>query len=1149
MDEKNFVHLHVHTQFSLLDGISRIKDLVAQTKALGMNAVAITDHGNLYGAVAFYKAARALDIKPIIGCEVYLAPTDRKIRAEVHGVRYHHLILLAENDRGYKNLIKLVSLAGTEGFYHKPRVDKEILRQYHDGLIALSACVAGEIPRAIINKDLTLADQLVDEYVDIFGRDNFFLEIQKHGLDDEITVADRLIEIAKRKSLKLVVTNDVHYVRREDARYQDIMLCIQTNSTVDNPNRRLKFNSDDYYLKSPEEMRALFPQHPDAADNTVEIADRCNVTFEFNCMKLPHYPLPKNFSDAAAYLRSLCEERLPKLYPTVDDKIRARLDYELSMIRSMGYDNYFLIVRDFIQFAKSKGIAVGPGRGSAAGSLVAYLLGITDLDPLELGLLFERFLNPDRVTMPDIDVDFCYLRREEVIEYVKRTYGRDHVGQIVTFGTMAAKAVVRDVGRALNWRVEDTTRIVKMMPNEIKFTLDEALEMSNELRQAYEKEPRVKELIDLSKQLEGLPRHTSVHAAGLVIAPEPLDGLVPVQQTGDTLITQFDKDTLEELGLLKMDFLGLRTLTALTEAIANIKKTYETFSVEPIATKKLRRLDRQLSLFDSPLPTVESIPLSDPTTARMLADGKTGAVFQLESAGITKLVRDLRPKCFNDLIPIVALYRPGPLGSGMVSDFIDRKNGKVAVEYLHPKLEPILKETYGVILYQEQVMEIVRELAGFTLGRADILRRAMSKKKSDILLAQKKDFVDGCSARNVDRALAEKIFELLLHFADYGFNKSHSAAYGLLTWRMAYLKANYPAEYMAAMLSSVMDLDKTTDYADLARRMKIKLLGPDINQSARNFTVVDGKILFGLAALWNISEQMVDHIIEVRERGGKYKSLTDFCRRVDLKLINRRVVEIFIKSGAFDAIDRRRTALIAMIDEAFAAGERYKIERASGQVGLFGEKEYSIEVAVPTVEEKSRTEILTWEKGTLGFYLSGHPLDEFRDKFKGFITIREVKEKNFDDGKKIKISGLIIGLRRSITKGGDTMCFITLEDYTDRVNVTIFPRVLQSAGDRLGLDKAVIMDCSLETYNGEMTFSAESVTSAAEYQPSYVLLNVDDSNLEQVKAICSEHRGNRKVYIKNRDKGTPIRGCEADDSDELFEALKNLLGADNVRCM
>ena len=1140
----DFVHLHVHTEYSLLDGAGRVKDLLQRAKELGMNSLAITDHGNLYGIINFHKTARKLGVKPLIGCEVYVAPSNRQLREEVDGVRYYHLILLAENNLGCRNLVKLISRANTEGFYYKPRVDKELLRKYHGGLIALSACVAGEIPRAILKSNLNRADELVNEYVDIFGRENFFLEIQNHGLPEEAQVTRSLVELARRNDLKLVATNDVHYVNREDAAFHDIMLCIQTNSTFDDETR-LRFNSDDYYLKSPDEMSSLFPELPEAIENTLEIAARCNVDFEFNRMKLPHYELPAPYSNAATYLRALCLERLAARYPNVNAEIRARLEHELSTIHAMGYDNYFLIVWDFIRFAKEHSIGVGPGRGSAAGSVVAYLLGITDLDPLEFGLLFERFLNPERVSMPDIDVDFCYLRREEVIEYVKRKYGQNHVGQIITFGTMAAKAAVRDVGRVLKLSVAETTRIVKMMPNELKFTLEQALESSNELRQAFANEPKVRRVIETAMKLEGLPRHTSVHAAGVVIAPQPLDELVPVQQTGDTLVTQFDKDTLEELGLLKMDFLGLRTLTALDEAIDNIKQNYAAFNVKPIVKKRKRGSGLQLSLFDSPLPTAESIPLEDGITARMLAEGKTGAVFQLESAGITKLVRDLRPQCFADLIPIVALYRPGPLGSGMVQDFIDRKNGKIAVEYMHPRLAPILKETYGVILYQEQVMEIVRELAGFTLGRADILRRAMGKKKSDVLLAQKKDFIEGCTARNADKNLAERIFELLLHFADYGFNKSHSAAYGLLTWRMAYLKANYPAEYMAAMLSSVMDVDKTTPYCELARRMGLKLLGPDINQSARNFRVVDGAVRFGLAAIWNISDAVVDNVIETRESGGNFKSLPDFCRRVDPKTVNRRVIEVLIKCGAFDSIDPRRTALLALIEDAVTAAENFRAEQNSGHVELFDGEKYISDLPVPNVEEKPKSMLLAWEKETLGIYFSGHPLDEFRDKIGGLLSIRNVIESNFVGGKRLKIAGLITGLRRSTTQRGDTMCFITLEDATARMELTIFPSVYRKKKQLLEENNAIVIESIIEIYNNEPTPTVKDIIGAAQYEPDYYLTVGDDSQVERVDEICSKHRGTRSVFIRQRGSWRTAK-YSVDDTRELRAELEELLGSENV---
>ena len=812
-----FVHLHVHTEYSLLDGASRIEDLIVKAKDLGMTSLAITDHGTMYGVINFYKAAIKHDIKPIIGCEVYLAPGSRKSRNENERLKYYHLILLAHNNQGYHNLIKLVSAANIEGMYYRPRIDKEILREYHDGLIALSACVAGEIPRAILQEDFAHAEELIQEYIEIFGRNNFYLEIQNHGLEDEAKVANALINLSKKYKIGIVVTNDVHYTNREDSESHDVLLCIQTNKLVEDT-KRLKFNSDDYYLKSPEEMSRLYPNSPEAMSNTVKIAERCNVTIEFGHLQLPNFKIPVQYENAETYLRSLCEEKVHQRYDVITDELKERLNYELSTIHNMQYDNYFLIVYDFIRYAKSVGIAVGPGRGSAAGSIVAYILGITELDPLQFNLLFERFLNPERVTMPDIDIDFCYLRREEVIDYVKNLYGEEQVSQIATFGTMAAKAAIRDVGRVLNMTFNEVSEIVKLMPNELKITIDKALEQSREFRNAYDNSDKVKRLIDLSRKLEGLPRHASTHAAGVVIAPRPLTDIMPMQLSNGMLVTQYDKDIIEELGLLKMDFLGLRTLTAISDAIKNIKYS--------------RGEEIDLS----------KIPLDDSKTAKMLSEGKTGAVFQMESAGMTNLVRDLQPEGFADLIPTVALYRPGPLGSGMVEDFIERKHGKREIKYLHPLLEPILKETYGVILYQEQVMQVVQALAGFTLGQADILRRAMGKKKAEVLMAQRENFMKGCIDNGIDEGLADKIFELLMHFADYGFNKSHSAAYALLAWQTAYLKANYPVEFMAAMMSSVMDSDKVAEYIELARRMGINVLGPDINISGTTFYVDNGDV-------------------------------------------------------------------------------------------------------------------------------------------------------------------------------------------------------------------------------------------------------------------------------------------------------------------
>ncbi len=1119
MTDKNFVHLHTHTEYSLLDGAARIEDLLDQAKNLGMDALAITDHGNMYGAVNFYKAAKKRGIKPIIGCEVYVAPANRKIRAEVDGEKYFHLVLLAENNEGYRNLVKLVSLAATEGFYYKPRVDKEILKKYHSGLIALSACVVGEIPRAILKNDIPRAVELVNEYVEIFGRDNFFLELQNHGLDEEKIVRDNLINISRELNIPLVATNDSHYVRREDSEFQDLLLCIQMNKTVDDT-KRLRFSSDDYYLKSPEEMRLLFAEIPEACDNTLKIAERCNVTFEFGKLHLPVYPLPKNFKSDAEYLRALCYDKLGERYLLFTDEILTRLNYELKIIHQMGYDGYFLIVWDFIAFAKKNNIAVGPGRGSAAGSIVAYILGITEIDPLEFNLLFERFLNPERVTMPDIDVDFCYIRRDEVIEYVKNFYGEERVAQIVTFGTMAAKAVVRDVVRALNIPYVEGSRIVAMIPNELKITLDKALQTSRDLAREYENNAQVRRVIDFAKMLEGLPRHSSTHAAGIVISKLPLTEYVPVQISNDTLVTQYDKDTIEELGLLKMDFLGLRTLTIIDEAIANVKKT------------RGKKID------------ITRIPLRDKLTAQMLSAGETGAVFQMESAGMTKLVKDLKPEGFADLIPTVALYRPGPLGSGMVDDFINGKHGVKKVEYLHPKLEPILRETFGVILYQEQVMQIVQALAGFTLGQADLLRRAMGKKKAEILLAQKESFLRGCVSNNIDINLAEKIFELLLHFADYGFNKSHSAAYGLIAWQTAYLKAHYPVEFMAAMLSSVMDSDKVNSYIDVAKNLGIKILPPDINLSGVHFQVEDGAIRFALSAIKNIGEATISGLVKVRESGGKFKSLLDFCQRVDLKDFNKRSLENLIKCGAFDCIDSRRTAVLASLNEAFREGTISQANKASGQISLFNDETFSVSnYSVPDIPEKPKIEILRDEKDALGFYMSGNPLEEFIDKFSGLFKIEQIKHNKNFIGKNIKIGGLITDLRQITTKKGSMMAYITIEDLSGKMSVTVFPNVFTSCINFILIDEIVVIEGVLE--NSQLV--AKNIITAKDYIPA-IYLTLPNAELEEpLREILKKYSGSNEVYFKKSGKWQRQSDLKVEDNPILRAEIKNLIGEKNFR--
>ena len=1127
VSEKNFVHLHVHTEYSLLDGAARINDLLDAAKNFGMTSLAITDHGTMYGVIDFYKAAKKRGIKPIIGCEVYVAPQSRIDHDKSDDVKYFHLILLAENNTGYKNLIKLATKAGVEGFYYRPRVDKEILRKYHEGLIALSACVAGEIPRAILKGNTNHAKEIIKEYVEIFGRDNFFLEIQNHKLEDEQKVRDALKKFSAELNIPLVATNDSHYVRREDSEFHDLLLCIKGNKMI-HDEQRLKFSSDDYYLKSAAQMRELFADVPEACDNTLKIADRCNVDIEFGNFQMPEFPLPLAPQPLTPqkYLRELCYKKISDRYEILTDEIKTRLDYELETIHGMGYDGYFLIVWDFINFAKQEKIPVGLGRGSAAGSLVAYVLGITDLDPLKYNLLFERFLNPERVTLPDIDVDLCYIRRDKVIEYVRKRYGVNHVSQIITFGTLQAKAAIRDVARILAVSYAESSRLVKMIPNVLNISLDDALKKSNDLRGEYESNPNSKKIIDFARKLEGLPRHLSVHAAGVVISKLPLDEIVPLQVLNGVLITQYDKDKIEELGLLKMDFLGLRTLTAIAETLANIKNT--------------RGFELDLS----------KIPLRDELTAKMLKAGETGAVFQMESAGMTALVKELQPECFEDLIPTVALYRPGPLGSGMVDDFIAGRHGRKKPQYLHQKLEPILKETFGVILYQEQVMQIVQTLAGFTLGQADILRRAMSKKKADILLAQKENFLRGCESNGVDKILAEKIFELLSHFADYGFNKSHSAAYGLLAWQTAYLKAHYPAEFMAAMMSGTQDADKVTSYIEIARRMKIKVLAPDINLSAAHFTMADGAIRFGLSAIKTIGGVSTENIIDERERGGEFKSLADFCGRISLKNVTRSGLENLIKCGAFDGLNKRRTALLASLESAIAAGAKRRMEKTCGVINLFGETEYTAPVEkIPNVKERPKKEILAWEKETLGFYISGHPLDEFRDKLSNLTSTTAILEGKFLN-KRVKVGGVITNSRRFTTKRGDTMAYLKLEDFDGTIDVTLFPNVFYQTMNAAQIDEIVVIEGRVDNSNDPIQILADKVIRAEDYLPDFWLTIParleNPATFNELKKIFSEHAGDSRIFLNRQGVWKKIN-AKISDGSALRKELRNLLGAENFK--
>ncbi len=1126
-----FAHLHVHTEYSLLDGASRVKELIRRTKELGMDSVAITDHGVMYGAVRFYKEAKAQGIHPVIGCEVYLAPGMRQERAEVDGTRYYHLILLAENETGYRNLVELISLANIEGYYYKPRIDKELLRQYHEGIIALSACVAGEIPQAILRGNNERAEALVAEYVEIFGQDNFFLEIQDHGLPEEKTVNRALRELAKKYDIGLVATNDVHYVHADDSEFHDILLCVQTGRTINDPDR-MRFSGPDYYLKSEEEMAALFADYPEALENTAKIAARCQVDFTFGELQLPFYPLPEHFESDDAYLRALCEERLSSRYADVTNEIRTRLDYELDVIHGMGYASYFLIVWDFIVYARGHGVEVGPGRGSAAGSIVAYLLGITNIDPLRYALLFERFLNPERVSMPDIDIDFDDINRGRVISYVKERYGEDHVAQIATFGTMGAKGAIRDVGRVLEMSFSEVSAITKLVPAELNITLERALKESSDFRRLYDEDESVRRVIDLARRIEGLPRNISIHAAGVVIAKEPLASQVPVWVSEGTLVTEFDKDDVEALGLLKMDFLGLRTLTIIADTVRHVRASH---GIE---------LD------------VDAIPLVDEKTSQMLCDGDTGAVFQMESAGMTNLVKDLQPKGFVDLIPTVALYRPGPLGSGMVTDFIDGLHGKKEVVYMHPLLEPILKETFGVVLYQEQVMQIVQVLAGFSLGQADLLRRAMGKKKHELLMAQKEIFLQGCAKNGLETSLANHVFDLLTHFADYGFNKSHSAAYGLLAWQTAYLKAHYSVEFMAGVLTSIMDkTDKIPVYIQLCRQMGIKILPPDINSSAATFGIENGAIRFGLAAIRNVGENAIVSMERVRAEGGKFRSLVDFCARVDMRVVNKRALESLIKCGAFDSIGTERNQLLASLDAAMQDAARRQRDVLSGQGGLFGEetmeKVQQIAVSADVLPSTAR-ERLTWEKEATGFYITGHPLDDYSDTLSALLSIGEIPNTVRKDRQLVRIGGILTSTKRFTTKKGDTMLFAELEDFSGKIEVTVFPRVFYAHVSALEPDAIIVVEGRVDTTGEEPKLLAEEIWRMNEYRSSFYLIpqtNADRRTLwTAMQEIFAAHPGDHPVYVQSEGRWRRLGETYwIDGSKEAQSALTRLMGESAVK--
>ena len=1062
-----------------------------------MDSLAITDHGVMYGAVEFYQECTKAGIKPIIGCEVYLAKGSHLDMTEK--TRYH-LILLAENDIGYHNLMRIVSKGQLEGFYYKPRVDKDILRTYSEGIICLSACIAGEVPRLINSGNMDGARRCVQEYIDIFGKDNYFLEIQNHDIPEEKTAAEGLRQLAQEFGIGLVATNDLHYVRREDAEAQDVLLCIQTTSNVDDPGR-MRFPNDSFYLKSAEEMAELFGGYPEALENTCRIADRCNVKLEFGHLLLPEFPVPEGF-DAVSYLRHLCEEALPERYEVVDETVRKRLDFELDIINTMGYACYFLIVWDFINYCRSHDIPVGPGRGSAAGSIVAYLLRITNIEPLRYHLLFERFLNPERVSMPDIDTDFCYVKRNQVLDYVVRRYGQERVSQIITFGTLQARAAVRDVGKALGMSYTSVDEVAKMIPRELGITLDKALKSSNDFKRAYESRPEVKKLVDLARSVEGLPRNAGTHAAGVIIAPRDLRDYVPLQQGSDSgVITQYDKNKVEELGLLKMDFLGLRTLTVIGDCIQFIKET------------------------TGEIVDIDNIPLHDKETCEMLCRGETACVFQLESAGITKLVMDLAPESFEDLIPLVALYRPGPLGTGMAEDFIAGRHGQRTAEVLHPLMEPILEDTYGVILYQEQVMQITSALAGFTLGQADILRRAMGKKKAKELDSMRASFIEGAKRlHDIPEELSDRIFSLLQHFAGYGFNKSHSVAYALVAYETAYLKAHWRAQYYAAFLNSIIgDGDKLSWYISVCKNDNIKILAPDVNESGRDFTVLPNKtIRFGLAGIKSTGGAAVEAIISARSEGGPFTSLTDFCCRVNMRVVNKRVVENLIKCGAMDSFGARRSQLLAVLDQAIDLGAACQRDRANGQLGLFGDDQTfgMEEIRLPQRTEIPKQTLLQYEKELLGFYVTDHPLSEYKEVMQRFMPLHQfIGETQVQDNQFVRVAGIISSCNIKTTKSGDTMALLTLEDFTGRFPVIIFPKNYQACIRDVFEDNVVSIEGRFSVDERESKIIAMSVRSLSSKPPTELMLRIE-AHLEnplvqrELMQLFQKYKGEDVVYLK-----------------------------------
>ena len=1146
----SFVHLHVHSEYSLLDGACRIDQIMERVKELGQSAIAITDHGVMYGCIDFYKAAKAAGIKPIIGCEVYVAR--RGMDDRIHGIDNdpYHLVLLCENRKGYENLCYLVSQAFIHGFYGKPRVDLNLLREYHEGLIATSACLAGAVPQYLMSEDYEAAKAYALQLSDIFGPEHFYLELQDHGIDEQLAVNQGILRLARETGLPLIVTNDAHYLRREDAETQDVLLCIQTGKTVDEPNR-MKFQTQEFYLKSEEEMRSLFPNCEEAFENTVRIADMCNLEFTFHEYHLPAFPVPEGYTNEE-FFRKLCMDGFRERYVNPPREYMDRLEYEIGVISHMGYVNYYLIVWDFIRFAKESGIPVGPGRGSGAASIVAYCMHITEVDPMKYALIFERFLNPERVSMPDFDTDFCQERRGEVIAYVMRKYGSDHVAQIATFGTMAARGAIRDVGRALNFTYAETDVVAKLVPSTPHITLKDAMEVSPKLKEMYDGDERVKKLIDTAMRLEGMPRNTSTHAAGVVITADPVYTYVPLSRNDDTIVTQYTMTTIEELGLLKMDFLGLRNLTVIDDAEKEIQKLEPDFRIA-------------------------NVPDDDAGTFAMLAEGKTQGVFQLESAGMTGVCVNMKASSIEDITAIVALYRPGPMDS--IPKFIECKMHPEKVTYKTPLLKPILEVTYGCIVYQEQVIEIFRSLAGYSMGQADNIRRAISKKKTKTIMADRKTFVYGDPERNIPGAVAkgvpedvaQSVYDEIVDFGDYAFNKAHSVCYAVVAYQTAYLKCHYPKEYMAALMTSVLDsAAKISGYIAECKELNIPVLPPDLNHSDDHFTVEGSAIRFGLGAVKNVGHGLIRTLVSKRAEGGSFRSLEDFLQRMGEGELNKRAVENFIKCGAMDCFGHHRSELLAVYDQMMDAVASTRKKNLDGQMGLFSmleDSDAAVSIPIPRKEELSRAELMAMEKETTGIYISGHPMDDYRPYLKNthVIPIGDLmdEESKYQDEQIVSVAGVVQSVKMKTTRNNSMMAYVTVEDDTAAIEMLAFSNVLSQYGGYLKENNAVVVTGKLSIRDEKepqivvnrarpiSDYADGSVPEEPQARPQqngtlYLRIPSEgDPVLRKVKAILNMFPGTCGAVLYFAD--TKIRrGTRCLLADNMIRELKNVLGEANV---